>query len=60
MKRMFLTILLIGVSPSLAASAASGAFKESVSERAAIVLFGSGLPGLAGAGQSLLANRARR
>jgi hypothetical protein len=46
MKRIFLTILLIGVSPPRAAAAASGVFKESLSQPAALA-FRQPLPAVA-------------
>jgi len=60
MKRLFLTISVIGVSLPVAAVAASGAFRESLSEPAAMLLLGFSLLCLAGAANSLLANRSRR
>jgi hypothetical protein len=60
MRRLFMTILVIGVSLPVAAAAASGAFRESLSEPAAMLLLGFSLLSLAGAGKSLLASRSRR
>ncbi len=60
MKKLFLTIVVVGVSLPVAAAAASGAFRESLSEPLAMLLLGFSLLSLAGAGKSLLASRSRR
>lgn len=60
MKRLFLIISVIGVSLPVAAVAASGALRESLSEPVAMLLLGFSLLFLAGAGKSLLASRSRR